>query len=62
MLIMMYTKVHKSSFYGQGLTRKDNCFHGILKNWTAVITIIIKTLHMATLFTIKTKENVFEKK
>jgi hypothetical protein len=31
----MYTKVHKTSFYDQGLTRKNDCFHGLLKNWTA---------------------------
>ncbi len=36
---MMYTKVHKTSFNGQGLTRKDDCFHGLLKDWTAAITI-----------------------
>ncbi len=30
MFVMMYTKVHKTSFYGQGLTRKDDCFHGLL--------------------------------
>jgi hypothetical protein len=35
----MYTKVHKTSFNGQGLTRKDDCFHGLLKDWTAAITI-----------------------
>ncbi len=34
----MYTKVHKTSFNGQGLTRKDNCFHGLLKDWTAAMT------------------------
>jgi len=34
----MYTKVHKTSFNGQGLTRKDDCFHGFLKDWTAAIT------------------------
>jgi hypothetical protein len=39
MLIMMYTKVHKTSFNGQGLTRKDDCFHGLLKDWTAAITV-----------------------
>ncbi len=39
MLIMMYTKVHKTSFNGQGLTRKDDCFHGLLKDWTAAITL-----------------------
>jgi hypothetical protein len=38
----MYTKVHKTSFYDQGLTRKDNCFHGLLKDWTAAITGVIK--------------------
>jgi hypothetical protein len=35
---MMYTKVHKTSFNGQGLTKKDDCFHGLLKDWTAAIT------------------------
>jgi hypothetical protein len=35
MLIMMYIKVHKTRFNGQGLTRKDDCFHGLLKDWTA---------------------------
>jgi hypothetical protein len=35
---MMYTKVHKTSYNGQGLTGKDDCFHGLLKDWTAAIT------------------------
>jgi hypothetical protein len=34
----MYTKVHKTSYNGQGLTGKDDCFHGLLKDWTAAIT------------------------
>jgi hypothetical protein len=38
---MMYTKVHKTSFSGQGLTRKDDCFHGLLKDWTAAITHLL---------------------
>jgi hypothetical protein len=42
MLIMMYIKVHKTSFNGQGLTRKDYCFHGLLKDWTAEITVMVK--------------------
>ncbi len=37
----MYTKVHKTSLYGQGLTRKEDCFHGLLKDWTAAITASI---------------------
>ena len=40
----MYTKVHKTSFSGQGLTRKDDCFHGFLKDWTAAITIFNRNL------------------
>ena len=31
----MYTKYTKQVFNGQGLTRKDDCFHGLLKDWTA---------------------------
>ncbi len=34
----MYTKYTKQVFNGQGLTRKDDCFHGLLKDWTAAIT------------------------
>ncbi len=43
---MKYTKINKTSFNGQGLTRKDDCFHGLLKDWTAEITLycIIYTL------------------
>ena len=40
----MYTKVHKTSFNGQGLTRKDDCFHGLLKDWMAVITLCNKLI------------------
>ena len=36
----MYTKYTKQVFNGQGLTRKDDCFHGLLKDWTAAITFI----------------------
>ena len=34
----MYTKYTKQVLNGQGLTRKDDCFHGLLKDWTAAIT------------------------
>ena len=37
----MYTKYTKQVFNGQGLTRKDDCFHGLLKDWTAAITGLI---------------------
>ncbi len=43
----MYTKVHKTSFNGQGLTRKDDCFLGLLKDWTAAITVYCKKVRGA---------------
>jgi hypothetical protein len=49
----MYTKEHKTSFNGQGLARKDDCFHGLLKDWTAAITHCVnkKTILFFTIFT-----------
>ena len=64
----MYTKVHKTSFNGQGLTRKDDCFHGLLKDWTAAITDLYTftyyflTAVLSRMDDIVTKINITEEK